>query len=234
MGHEVVLLPPHLVRPYVQGNKTDKADAKGILEAYRNDKIRPVPVKSPEQQLLVSLHRLRSAYVWDRTARINTLRGLLREFGYIVPLGSHGVVPAVRELLLNSETDVPAMLRAGFLDVCDEIRMFEERIGGIEEQLKELAKRMPLVQHLLSVPGIGLITATALVAFVGDMNRFPTARHFASFLGLTPRERSSGNRHRLGGISKRGDRHLRTLLIHAARCSGASAAPIPIAFAPGR
>jgi transposase len=219
MGHDIVLLPPHLVRPYVQGNKTDKADAKGILEAFRNDKIRPVPVKSPEQQMLVSLHRLRSAYVWDRTARINTLRGLLREFGFIVPLGSHGVVPTVRELMLNPETDLAPLLRTNFLDVCDEIVSLEERTQRIEDQLKGLAKLMPLVQHLLSIPGIGLITATALVAFVGDMNRFPTARHFASFLGLTPRERSSGNRRRLGGISKRGDRYLRTLLIHGARAA---------------
>jgi transposase len=217
-GYKVVLLPPDQVRPYVRrGKKTDRADAKGLLEAYRNKDIRPVPVKTPEQQMLGALHRLRSAWMADRTARLNTLRGLLRETGTFIPLGAEQVVPQVRALIGDPESRVPRPVREAFAEACDEIRELERRVADVERALQEQARSMAVIQHLLSVPGIGLITATALVAFVGDLRRFPSARHFASFLGLTPREHSSGLQRNLGRISKRGDVYLRMLLIHGAR-----------------
>jgi transposase len=216
-GHEAVLLPPHAVRPYVRRNKTDRTDTKGMLEAYRNEEIRSVPVKSVAQQTLASLHRVRSGWLAERTARINTLRGLLREFGIVIPLGAQHAVPAAWAQLEDAEGEIPGPLRPALAEICSEIRDLERRIKMIEHQLAALATQTPAVAQLMTIPGIGLLIATALVAFVGDIHRFPSGRHFASYLGLTPRESSSGLRRRLGSISKRGDVYLRTLLIHGAR-----------------
>ena len=216
-GHEVVLLPPMQVRPYVKGNKTDRTDVTGMLEANRNEDIYPVPVKSLVQQQLTSLHRVRSGWMGTRIARSNMVRGLLRELGIVIPLGAAKVVPRVREVIEDADSAVPAAMREVFHTCCEEIRQLEDQIRDVERQLKALARETPAVERLQTIPGIGLLTATALVGFVGDVQRFRSCRHFASYLGLTPRERSSGLRRRLGGISKRGDTYLRTLLIHGAR-----------------
>jgi transposase len=216
-GHRAVLLAPHVVRPYVTGNKTDRTDAKGLLEAYRNEQVQPVPVKSLEQQALCALHRLRSAWLAARTARINTVRGLLREFGIVIPLGAKRVIPVLQGLLEDADSGLPDIVRPVLAEVRDEIVELELRMRSVEQQLRALARQLPVVGKLRTIPGVGLITATALVALIGDVGRFPTARHFASYLGLTPRERSSGLRRRLGAISKRGDAYLRMLLTHGAR-----------------
>jgi transposase len=217
LGHKVVLLPPHQVRPYVRGNKTDRTDAKGILEAYRNADLRSVPVKSVSQQALGSIHRFRAGWVRARTAQVNTLRGLLRELGFVIPKGIEKVVPQVRLWVGDADSGIPDSLRWTMAQACDEIDCLCERIRGAERQLQALSEQTPVVERLRSIPGVGLMSSTALVAFVGDVQRFPSARHFASYLGLTPREYSSGLRHRLGRISKRGDSYLRLLLIHGAR-----------------
>lgn len=217
LGHQVVLLPAQHVRPYVLRDKTDRTDTKGLLEAYRNDDIRPVPIKSPQQQLLSSLHRLRSGWLAERTARINTLRGLLREQGIFIPVGAEYAVPQTWAAIEDAESRIPDALRPFLAEVCQEIRELERRIEACELQLQALAQQIPAVKRLLTIPGVGLLIATAIVAFVGDLQRFPSARHFASYLGLTPRERSSGSTRRLGRISKRGDVYLRMLLIHGAR-----------------
>ncbi len=217
LGHRVVLLPAHATRPYVFRNKTDRTDTRGLLEAYRNDQIHPVPVKSVPQQALTGLHRLRSTWLAARTARINTVRGLLREFGCTIPVGAHHVLPKAWDLLADADSGLPDALRPALAEACTEIRATEDRIRLVENQLQALADQTPAVARLRSIPGIGLITATALVAFVGDVQRFPSGRHFASYLGLTPRERSSGLVRRLGAISKRGDVYLRMLLTHGAR-----------------
>lgn len=217
IGHAVVLLPPDQVRPFVKRNKTDRSDAKALVEAYRNGEIRPVPVKTPAQQVLTSLHRMREGWMAQRTARLNALRGLLREQGVFIPVGSTAVVPAVRELIGDADADVAMPLRAVFAAACEEIGQIEERLDLVEQELKALAREMPAVTRLMTVPGIGLIIATGLVGFVGDLRRFPSGRHLASYLGLTPREYSSGLRQRLGRISKRGDAYLRMLIVHGAR-----------------
>lgn len=217
LGHRVVLLPPHGVRPYVPRNKTDRADAKGLLEAFRNEGIHPVPLKSLAQQTLTVLHRLRSTWLATRTARLNTVRGHLRELGFMIPLGARQVAPRVRRLLEDPDSGLPDALRPALAAVLAEIRELEACIRSTEQQLEALAKQTPVVARLRTIPGVGLLTATALVAFVGDVQRFPTGRHFASYLGLTPRESSSGLHRRLGAISKRGDSYLRLLLIHGAR-----------------
>src|SRR5207244_491825 len=215
-GHTVRLLPPHDVRPYVRRNKTDRTDAKGLLEANRNEAIHPVPVKTIEHQAIASLHRLRSTWLATRTARLNTIRGLLREFGLFIPIRSHHVVARVRTLLLESTT-VPVLLHTTLAAACDEIDVLEADMRAVERQLGALAAQMAEVTLLQTVPGVGLITATALIALVADIRRFPSGRHFASFLGLTPKEDSSALRRRLGAISKQGDVYLRMLLTHGAR-----------------
>lgn len=213
-GHTPVVLPPHLTRRYRGSSKTDRVDAKALREAARNEEIRPVPVKTPDQQALASLHRLRFGYIITRTARTNMIRGLLREFGFVIPIGTSKVVPFVHALEAGS---LPAPIHRMLLKAAEDVVLVQERIAAIERELQGVLDQSPLAQWLTTVPGIGLITATALVAFVGDFRRFPTARHFASSLGLTPRESSSGERRYLGRITKRGDAYLRTLLIHGAR-----------------
>ena len=217
LGHSVILLPPHAVRPYVPRNKTDRDDAKALLEAFRNKDILPVPIKTIDQQVLMTLHRFRSACLAQRTATINTTRGVLRELGISIPVGARSVVPALLELIRDPDSNIPSPLRPVLEDTCTEISRLEARIKTIEQQLAILAKGDNIIPRLQTIPGIGLLSATAIVAFVGDIHRFPTGRHFASYLGLTPRERSSGFIRRLGAISKRGDSYIRMLLIHGAR-----------------
>jgi transposase len=212
----VRLLAPHDVRPYVRRNKTDRTDAKGLLEANRNDEIHPVPVKSIAHQAIASLHCLRSTWLATRTARLNTIRGLLREFGIFIPVGAQHVVPRVRALLAEPTT-VPTLLHTTLGAACDEIDMLEGNMRAVERQLAALASDIADVTLLQTVPGVGLITATALVALVTDIRRFPSGRHFASFLGLTPKENSTAGRRRLGAISKQGDVYLRMLITHGAR-----------------
>jgi transposase len=214
-GHAVRLLAPHDVRPYVRRNKTDRTDAKGLLEANRNEEIHPVPVKTVAQQAIASLHCLRSTWLATRTARLNTIRGLLREFGLFIPTGAHHVVPRVRELV--GDAIVPTLLHTTLVAACDEIDVLEANMRAVERQLAALASDMPDVGLVQTVPGVGLITATALVALVTDVRRFPSGRHFASFLGLTPKEDSTGSRRRLGAISKQGDIYLRMLMTPGAR-----------------
>lgn len=216
-GHEVVLLPAQYARAYVRRNKTDAADAAALIEAARCPDIRPVPIKSVDQQALQQLHRLRSQWMAARTRRINFLRGCLREFGLSVPLGARRAVQAVREALAIPSGPVPLLLHAHLLELLAEIDSLEQRCQHLERELRRLNERDPVVERLMSIPGIGTLTATALRASVVDVQRFPSARHFASWLGLTSREHSSGERRRLGRISKEGDPYLRTLLIHGAR-----------------
>ena len=216
-GHTVKLLPPQHVRPYVRRNKTDRADAAALLKADRCPDILPVPVKSEAQQGLQGLHRVRSAWMATRTDRINTLRGLLREFGLPLPQGPSAVLERAPAWLAEGEGPIPPALRPALAELIAEIRTLETRIADLEKQLREQAKQRPDVQRLLAVPGIGLLIATALVAAVGGMEAFRDGRHLAAWLGLTPRESSSGERRRLGRISKRGDGYLRMLFIHGAR-----------------
>ena len=217
MGHEVVQLPPSQVHPYVRRNKTDSTDTKALLEALRNEAIRPVPLKSVPQQVLASLHRFRAGWVRERTMRINALRGVLRELGIVIPVGAARVVPAVTMLVQDADSELPDTLRRTLWDVCQEIRELQDRIKRVKHQIESLGQQFPAYARLRTIPGVGALTATALLAFVGDVRRFPSGRHFASYLGVTPTEHSSGLRRHLGRISKRGDVYLRTLLIHGAR-----------------
>ncbi len=215
LGHRVALLPAADVARYRDGNKTDRADAKALLEAARNEAIDRVPVKSVEQQALSALHRLRQSYLQTRTARINALRGHLREFGVTIPLGAAQVLPRARAAL--AEEHLPSYLRHALTEVLEEIATLQAKAAALQDQLDRLARQLPEASLLMSVPGVGILTATALLAFVGDIHRFRSGRDFAAYLGLTPREHSSALSRRLGGITKHGNSYLRMLLIHGAR-----------------
>jgi transposase len=215
MGHRVSLLHPGDVARYRDGNKTDRADAKALLETARNEKIDRVPVKSIDQQAIGALHRLRQGYLQTRTARINAVRGHLREFGVTIPLGPRHVLREARAALDRGV--VPPYLGAALEDVLAEIETLQAKGEALKAELERLAKCMPDAELLLSVPGVGVLTATALIAFVGDVRRFRSGRDFAAYLGLTPREHSTGNSRRLGPITKRGNNYLRMMLIHGAR-----------------
>lgn len=207
-GHEPVLLPAQYVRAYVKRNKTDRADTGALIEAVRSSEIRPVPVKSIEQQLIQQLHRLRSQWMRTRTARINGLRGILREFGIVIARGAPRGLVEIRAALAKHR--LPEALQPALAATLTEIEALEQRSTAIERQLRALTREDPIVQALMRIPGIGLLTATALRAAIVDIQRFPSGRHLASWLGLTAREYSSGERRRLGRICKRGDAYLRT------------------------
>jgi len=215
MGHRVRLLHPGDVARYRDGNKTDRADAKAVLEAARNAAIDPVPVKSQEQQAIAALHRMRQGYLQTRTARINAVRGHLREFGIVIPVGARYVVAHAESALAT--TELPDVLRRALVDLLAEIEALQAKAEQLRSQLERLARTMPEAGVLMSVPGIGVLTATALLAFVGDLNRFRSGRDLAAYLGLTPREHSSGQTRRLGRITKRGNSYVRMMLIHGAR-----------------
>lgn len=215
-GLRVQLLPVQYVRPYVRRNKTDRADTDALLEAARCGEMRPVPVKTVEQQTLQAIHRVRTQWQTARVARINAMRGLLAERGHAIPVGARTVLRRVTAILSDPAAAVPEVLRQTIALVVDEIRGLEEKIAGLDRQLAPIARAHPVAPRLQTIPGVGVLTATALVGSVGHIP-FRRGREFASWLGLTPRESSTGARRYLGRISKRGDVHLRCLLTHGAR-----------------
>jgi transposase len=217
-GHRPKLLPPSHVKPFVLRNKTYRADATGLLQARKHPEIRTVPTKSEHQQTLTAIHALRTAWSTTRTRRISTVRGVLRELGVFIPQGARFVAPRLATLLEDG-TEVPTALLPLLAEARIEILSLEDRIKAAETQLRAIASEDDVVRRLMTIPGVGLLTATALVAAIGDFSRFSSGRRLASFLGITPRETSSGGYRRLGKISKRGNSYLRTLIIHGARSS---------------
>jgi transposase len=216
-GFEVILLPAHSVTPYVQRNKTDERDAEGLLEAAKSPRVHPVSVKSKDQQMILSLHRAREQWKNTRTARINGMRGLLREFGVVCATGAETLLKALPELLRENAAEVPPAVRSILWQMHLEVRELEQKMNAVENTLEGIAQENDVIRSLMQIPGIGLLTATAIYASVGDIRTFKSARHLASWLGITPKEHSSGTRRRLGRISKQGDSYLRMLLIHGAR-----------------
>jgi len=215
LGHDVRLMAPQFVRPYRKNDKNDGNDAEAICEAVGRPQRRFVPVKDVEQQAVLTVHRARQLLIAERTALVNHSRGLRAEFGLIVPAG----IGALRRLwpsLLEAPA-VPALAREVFTDLADRLRTVDERIAVYDRRVEAGARQTEPAQRLLQAPGIGPVTATALVATVGHAHAFKNGRQFAAWLGLGPRQHSSGGTRRLGRITKRGAVYLRTLLIHGAR-----------------
>ena len=213
VGHAVSLLPAQHVTAYRQNNKTDAADADGLLRAQLHGSIRPVPVKSESLQAIQGLHRVRQLCIGQRRSLQNCVRGLLREFGLTMPLSTRSFRSEVHGLL----DAAPALLRAPLVALVEQAQSLDERVKALDRTLKQLTREHRVVERLESIPGIGPVTSTALYASVVDVSRYRTARHFAASLGLAPRVVSSGHRRVLGPISKRGNPYLRMLLIHGGR-----------------
>lgn len=217
-GIEVLLLPPHQVRPFVLRNKTDATDALALLEAHRCAQIVPVPVKSIEQQALQLLHRSRAQWQKSRNRLINSLRGACRELGFLIPEGVLQGVREVARVLADESNDMPAALRRALGWQLEDLRRFDAHLQNLDRELAQIANVSLETELLQSVPGLGLITSTAIAAkTAGSVAGFRSGRHFASWFGLAPKEYSSGSSRHLGRISKRGDRYIRMLLTHGAR-----------------
>ena len=217
MGHEVNLIPAQHVKPFVRGNKNDANDAVAIAEASLRPRMRFVPVKTIEQQDIQMLHRIRQRHVDERTALVNQIRGLLHEYGIVIGKGIAQVRRRVPEVLEDATNELTDTGRAMFAELYDELLVLDERLQGYEKRLQAQYRANEVCQQLGQIEGIGPVTATAIVARVGDTQTFRNGRELAAWLGLVPRQYSTGGRTRLLGISKRGDRYLRTLLIHGGR-----------------
>ncbi|MBV9748778.1 MAG: IS110 family transposase [Acetobacteraceae bacterium] len=212
-GHEVKLLPPAYVKPYVKRGKTDAADAEAICEAMTRPTMRAVPVKSAEQQAALLLHRTRDLLVRQRTTLINAIRGHMAEFGIIAAQGAKRVGELVAAVMGEDEVTLPKLARQGLRLLAAELHALEARIEQAEAAVMAWHRQSEASCRLAAVPGIGPITASAIVATVGDASQFRSARHFAAWIGLVPKQRSSGGKQRQGGISKQGNPYLRRLLV---------------------
>jgi len=217
LGHEVRLLPPKMVRPFVHRNKTDAADAQAIWTASRQPGVRFVPVKNEAQQVVLALHRLRAQLMKMRIMQTNELRGLLYEFGIVLPEGHRALLKELPAALRDVQARLPAMLIDSLDEQVRRINQLEVDIGAVERRLSQQLRDTPACKAVAEIPGVGLMTATAIVASMGSLTAFKDAREFAAWIGLVPRQTGTGGRVRQLGISKRGDAYLRTLLMHGAR-----------------
>lgn len=217
LGHEVRLLAPKSVRPFVRANKTDAADAQAIWTAAQQPEAHFVAIKSEAQQAVLALHRMRSQLLKFRIMQTNALRGLLYEFGHVLPEGHSALAKAWPVALGALDGTLPTMLLDSLREQWARVQTAEKEIAGIERRLASALRESEACQQLAAIPGVGLLTATAAVATIGDAKTFQSGRQFAAWLGIVPRQTGTGGRVRQLGLSKRGDTYLRTLLIHGAR-----------------
>ena len=216
VGHEVRLMPAQYVKAYIKRNKNDAADAEAICEAVRRPTMRFVPVKAAEQQAALLLHRVRERLVRQRTTLVNALRAHLAEFGVIAPPGLRHVAELIAIVRDERDARLPDLARQVLAELAEQVEQLEASVAKTEKRLMAWHKSNPVSQRLATIPGIGPIIATAIAATVVDPGSFRSGREFAAWIGLVPRQHSTGGKARLGGISKRGDRYLRRLLINGA------------------
>tara|TARA_R110001583_G_C5592401_1_gene403863 strand:- start:278 stop:1294 length:1017 start_codon:yes stop_codon:yes gene_type:complete len=216
-GHDVKLIAPQYVKPFVKGNKNDYNDAEGIAEAAQRPTMRFVPIKSVAQQDVQMIHRLRERQIKGRTALVNQIRGLLAEYGIVINRGVAAVRHELPRILEDAENDLSVLARESFATLYDELIELEIKLKRCEQKVQALNKSLEPCQRLQETPGIGPLTATAVFAAAGNGHDFVNGRHFSAWLGLVPRQHSSGGKDTLLGISKRGNTYLRTLFIHGAR-----------------
>jgi transposase len=219
LGHDVRLISPQFVTPYVKSNKNDRNDAEAICEAVGRPNMRFVPVKSAEQLAIQAIHRIRSRLVANRVRLVNQIRGLLGEHGVVIAQAIGNLRRALPRIVDEESNGLNSIVRELIGELREELIDLDRRVAIYDRKIRELYRTSEACQRLGMVEGIGPITATALVAAAGDAKCFKNGRQFAAWIGLVPRQRSSGGRSRLLGISKRGDRYLRTLLIHGARAA---------------
>lgn len=213
LGHEVRLMPPAYVKPYVKRGKTDAADAEAIAEAVTRPTMRFVPVKSTEQQAALALHRTRDLMVKQRTQLVNMIRGLLAEFGIEMARGLHHALALAAKLSAGEAPEVPVLAQRVVKGLADQIGALQVQLAALERELLAWHRDNELSQRLATIPGVGVISATALAASVSEPERFRSGRQFAASLGLTPLQNCSGGKERMGRISRMGDRYLRRLLV---------------------
>lgn len=216
-GHTVRLMAPQFVKPYVKTNKNDMADAEAICEAVSRPSMRFVSVKNVEQQAILSVHRARQGFVKSRTAQANQIRGLLSEFGIVIPKGISSIAKRMPDILEDAENGIPGTMRQLLQRLNNHLKELDRQVGELESQIKQWHKESEASLKLEAIPGIGPITASAIVATVGNAMEYKNGRQLAAWLGLVPKQHSSGGKQTLLGISKHGDSYLRTLLIHGAR-----------------
>jgi transposase len=217
LGHKACLIAPQHVKPYVQGNKNDYNDAAGIAEAVTRPKIRFVSVKSEEQQDIQAMHRLRESQVGVRTKLCNQLRGLLGEYGIVIPKGVNVVSKRIPEILEDSENGLSSLFRELLWESYQHLLSLNEHIDYYNQKIKMYSQQNEACKRLQSIPGFGPVVASVFLSYVGDGQNYSRGRDVSASLGLVPRQHSSGGKNVLLGISKRGDRYLRSLLIHGAR-----------------
>jgi transposase len=217
LGHTVKLMAPQFVKPYVKGNKNDANDAEAICEAVSRPTMRFVAIKTIEQQDIQSVHRIRTILIQQRTAKVNHIRGLLAEYGIVVERRIEKLRKTLPLVLEDAENGLTFDFRVLLQELQQDLTALDNRVGELDKKIQLLASNNTSAKRLQQIPGIGPITATALVCAIGNGKQFKRGRDLAAWLGLTPRQHSSGGKECLLGISKRGDTYLRTLLIHGAR-----------------
>ncbi len=217
MGHTVKLMAPQFVKPYVKTNKHDAADAEAICEAVGRPNMRFVPVKTGEQQAVLSVHRAREGFVKARTAQANQIRGLLAEYGIVMPVGIDHIAKRLPEILEDGENELPGLFRQLLQRLGEHLKELDRQVDELDAQIQHWHRESAESRKLAAIPGIGPITASALVASIGDAKAFEDGRQFAAWLGLVPKQHATGGKQNLLGISKRGDGYLRKLLVHGAR-----------------
>jgi transposase len=216
MGHKVKMMAPQFVKPYVKSNKNDRNDARGIAEAVTRPDMKFVPIKKIEQQDTLLLHRARALVMKQRTAQANQIRGLLAEYGIIIPKGiTH--LGKFAEILVNHKGKLTEKSQTIFAKLNEQFKAYDVEIAVYDKQIELMANQDVMCKEIMKINGIGPLTASAAVATIGDARVFKNGREVSAWLGLVPKQHSSGNTIRLSGISKRGDRYVRTLLIHGAR-----------------
>jgi transposase len=216
-GHQVRLISAQYVKAFVRGQKNDRNDAEAICEAASRPSIRIVAVKSADQQQILALHRVRDLLVKQRTASVNQLRGLLAEFGVIIPQGRRAVMAALPDILEDASNQIPPMMRALAAEQRERLLELDGRIADASQRIEQLARSNAVIRDLTKLRGVGPLVATAFVADVGDPRAFRNGRQVGAWLGLVPRQHSSGGKTRLSHITRRGDPYLRSLLVHGAR-----------------
>jgi len=216
-GYQVKLIAPQFVKPYVKSNKNDANDAEAICEAMSRPSMRFVAFKTVEQQDIQATHRIRSGLIEQRTAKANQIRGLVSEYGLVAPKELLSLRRAIPCWLEDGDNGLTARFRRLLDGLWSDLRALDVRIEELDTEIADIATHEPAAIRLQQLRGVGPMTATALLAAIGDARQFSNGRQLAASLGLTPRQHSSGGKDRLLGITKRGDAYLRTLMVHGAR-----------------